>query len=153
MVNNVYLGNISKHEPLTKSLFLAPVGGSACPRSAGQDRTLPVVVWEGSSTYAHEVARCSKDGACGTWPRVMSTPQELLWGPSQWRGFCSMEASRNRWTPQAGEMPAKRDQDRGTGLKEASREFWNCHGQLHINGDYLKAEAISGFLGLLCPQS
>lgn len=89
----------------------------------------------------------------------MSIPQLLLAGVAL-RAFSMerilfhegfLEASRSRWTPQAGEMPAKRDQDRGTGLKEASREFCNCHGQLHFNRDYLKAEAISGFLGLLCP--
>lgn len=56
----------------------------------------------------------------------MSTPQLLLAGVAL-RAFSMerilfhggfLEASRSRWTPQAGEMPAKRDQDKRTGLKE-----------------------------------
>lgn len=67
--------------------------------------------------------------------------------------FCGgfLEASRRRWTPLAGEAPARRGQVRGTELKRAQEGSMSCHGQLHIHGECLKAEAISGFLGLFCP--
>lgn len=129
-----------------------------CLLTAVQNRTLPAVVWEGSSTYIPVVTGYSKDGMCGPWPRTVSTSQllparaalEAFWVKTVL--FCGgfLEASRSKWTPQTGEVPARRSPLRGKGLKGVSRGICSCCGQLHINGDCLKAEVTSGFLGLFC---
>ena len=128
-----------------------------CLLTAVQNSTLPAIVWEGSSTYIPVVTGHSKYGTCGTWPRAVSycRPRAALEAFLVKNFlFCwLLEASRSRWTPQAGEVPVRRGQLRGKGLKGVSRGICSCCGQLHINGECLKAEVTSGFLGLLCLTS